>query len=904
MIKELKYNGYTANTSDYESEDGDLDVSLGMICEEGRLKPVSSPTVIMQLNQGEKIAFIHKTASYKHYIILNENGDMSWKDDSEMQAISMRNFNNVSQIVAIGNTLIVLSDDGMHYFLWKGQNEGYTYLGTRMPECSLSFGLLGEMVKTDSFEITFDNLEPSDAFSEEMPEKQRKQITEQVLAKVNKFIAEESTNKGRFLYPFLLRYAYRLYDGTLTMHSAPILMIASSDVVPQVFCSKLEGEGTASFFNKATLEIAGALHTIDYAVENQAQINALQNWKDIINSIDIFVSQPIYTYDQSGEFVKFIEVDDKDAYCVCKHTNQAADVNVFPLRYQRNEMHKLYSFTFDPVNFQYPRWRLMLPHKSEEEVKSNIRDCAHFYFLHSIKVEELTSERTKITVDEEYLQSLVTREVMTDDYDSHDTIIPKYAFEYNSRLNVANISKNLFNGYAAQSLFNFSDGYINKYTDETPTFGDGKESVYVYVYIKQDGKDIIVQSNTGIFGKKAPLLFFYYPNINAYKAVITKVDYTPTFYEIKLEKHNFLNGAFYFGGWEDLSQIIFDEPEVSEDKNISLPNKIYTSEVNNPFFFPLLGINTVGTGDIYGIRSAAKALSEGQFGQFPLYAFTSEGVWALEVSDTGSYSARQPVTRDVCINPESITQIDSAVLFATNRGIMIISGSQTTCITDTINSPALFSIEDLPKKDELLKIYNDKQDSPITTDEIKYIPFLEFLSSCKMIYDYTHQRIIVYNSHVSYAYIFSLKSKMWGMMLSDITDNVNSYPEALAMAMKAEGSSKIPVLVNCSDESGEDVTTFIVTRPFKLDDPNILKTISTIIQRGFFKSENINQVLYGSNDLYNWNVVWSSKDKYLRGFRGTPFKAFRLAWVATLNKSESILGCTVQFNHRMTNKPR
>ena len=42
---------------------------------------------------------------------------------------------------------------------------------------------------------------------------QKASITNQVLAKINKFIAEESTQKGKFIFPFLVRYAYRLYDG-------------------------------------------------------------------------------------------------------------------------------------------------------------------------------------------------------------------------------------------------------------------------------------------------------------------------------------------------------------------------------------------------------------------------------------------------------------------------------------------------------------------------------------------------------------------------------------------------------------------------------------------------------------------------------------------------------------------
>ena len=111
---------------------------------------------------------------------------------------------------------------------------------------------------------------------------------------------------------------------------------------------------------------------------------------------------------------------------------------------------------------------------------------------------------------------------------------------------------------------------------------------------------------------------------------------------VSVRETQFLNGAFFFSDFEAMDKYIVNknplqegtflriEELTSQDEVIELPNKIYTSEVNNPFFFPLSGINTIGTGEIKGICSAVKALSEGQFGQFPLYAFTDEGVWALE----------------------------------------------------------------------------------------------------------------------------------------------------------------------------------------------------------------------------------------------------------------------------------
>ena len=51
---------------------------------------------------------------------------------------------------------------------------------------------------------------------------------------VSKFIRERSVDRGMFIYPFFIRYAYRLYDGTSYMQSAPILMIPSSGVTPHV----------------------------------------------------------------------------------------------------------------------------------------------------------------------------------------------------------------------------------------------------------------------------------------------------------------------------------------------------------------------------------------------------------------------------------------------------------------------------------------------------------------------------------------------------------------------------------------------------------------------------------------------------------------------------------------------
>ncbi len=899
MQKEIKYNGFSAVPSDYESADGDLAASLNIVPEDGALVTVGQPETVLRLQTPKRVISIHSTSAFSHYIILDPtDNSLSWLDSGSIDPDSkepttalttLPDFDTQAGIYGIetvGNTLVVLTADAMHYLLWKGKDEGYLYLGTHLPECPISFGLQGEVVRSDEFSISFDKIAEGDIFKE-FSDSNKTRISDQVLAKVNKFIAEHSTDKGRFIYPFLVRYAYRLYDGSLTMHSAPVLMIASSDLAPQVFWSHITGKGS---YTDAKLYIVAVEQKLDYAVINASRLEDLRLWKDIVRSVDVFVSKPIYTYDQNGKCERFTKSEQYGSYCVCKHTNQKADTAKFPLRYQKRTFNELYAFTFDPQNLKYPSARLMIPRRSADTVKEDIRSVSQFYLLESVKLEQLATVRTPLNVEEDYLQSLLTREVMTDDYDSHDRLIPRYAFAYNARLNMANLRKVLYDSFNAGAQFAFTDGYVMN--GSMPGILDSKISYCVFFFIKQDGRDIVVQGESYMLGNLTPTLFLFYPNVNAYKAVIVEWNSFPSCHEVQLEQHSFLNGAFFFGGWDDPAENATTPTASSdEDRIVDVPNKIYTSEVNNPFYFPVKGINTVGTGAILGISSAVKALSEGQFGQFPLYAFTSEGVWALEVSSSGTYSARQPVTRDVCVNSGSITQIDSAVLFATERGIMLISGSTSVCISDSLDADTAFSMTQMPYSEELL------EKNGMTAADVSVIPFKDFIKECRMIYDYTNQRIVVYNPEQPYAYVYSLKSKAWGMMQSTIGSSVSSYPEALAM-------DKNGSLVDLSLSGAGSANGIILTRPLKFGAPDVLKTVDTVIQRGYFRKGHVQCVLYGSRDLFNWQMVCSSRDHRLRGFRGTPYKYFRLALLCQLSSDERLYGCTVQFTPRFQNRPR
>lgn len=882
MIKEIKYNGYSANPSDYECADGDLAIAMNLIPENGVLKSVQKPKCLFTLSQGKKVIYIHNISTYKHYIIHDtESETLQWlssndinKQPENIVSISGR---ELYQVTSLGNTLIILTSDGIIYTLYK--SDTYILMGSNPVFPSLSFRLRASTEKSNTLSASFPgfyiNLIPGALLSADACQS----VKDTVLSYTNKYTADAKT-AGLFQYPFMIRYAYRMYDGTLNYISSPIKIYPSYGTP---FLITYEGNSMSNNqyvgFNMSVLSVVSKLY---YKITNFDEVKkSMSEWSELIRSIDIFITPPLYTIDQDNmcksifnygpwgspgkSYVNF-------SYCA----NSKNENNSGELIYRRH----------DASEFTNPLKDMFFGMLGKPLVDDD--SSLPFYLISSIDVKEIQSGENIVSIEKEALNSLEAKEVMEGDSNLVGTIVAKHAFPYNARLNLTGVTI-IPPKFPLESCFEYANG---EYDDETKKAIKKTYSYKAYIFIEAEKRKVMVQLLSGI-QMNIVNSYFFYPNINAKELIIERIDGdgTKSYSYNKLYKHETLNGVY--GNINTIFSIKPDMNLITDTEiGITYLNKIYTSDVNDPFSFPATGVCAVGIGTIIGLSSAAKALSQGQFGQFPLYCFSTDGIWALEISSTGSYSARQPITRDICVNTDSITQIDNAVLFATDRGIMLISGSRSQCISDILDCELAFSVSSLP---HLNKLINNTEFNSV---DFQFLTFHEFLKKCKMIYDYTNQRIIIYNPSCTYAYLYSMKSKQWGMMCSNIVSNLNSYPEALAMTSNNE------LVIFSQGNNTASTTSLAVTRPFKMDDLNIFKTINTIIQRGYFKSSHITQVLYGSNDLFNWHVVWSSTDKYLRGFRGTPYKAFRLALICTFDKSESLLGFSVQFNPRMLNRLR
>lgn len=724
--------------------------------------------------------------------------------------------------------------------------------------------------------------------------KYEKENFDAIMASANKFVAQQATEQNKFIFPFFVRYAVKLTDGSYARISEPILLIPNSGYVPFMY---YDGKGIKAYAFIANLQ---------YAVVNGID----EKWNDFIESIDVFCSAPIYPYKQGEEY--------KDTEMLFKH-----------LFYKQNE--------YDQISGTDCSYSMLLPDNGWGRSKFDLFDMADkffgvktmvgdnsnhaiiqvapnhntleqiesinaFYLIHSFKPMEL-----KVNIDEfnlpvftdinlkpNILSVLQTLPKLTDNSLSNVRFFDASLTAYNQRLHLYNFKMQLPEPSTLEQM-NTAGVYDSNET----------RCKAITVYIKTAKGEKIVQIKPDQLQKTTAAFWFFYPHNAAYKAEIvfshTSRPETEYVKILNLKQHQFLNGAYWMhNSLYDNSPIL--QADIDSD-NYTLPkpddcadytNNILQSEVASPFNFSDTLLSQIQASRIYALSSAAKALSQGQFGQYPLYVFTDEGIWAMQISDTGSYIARQPITRDVCTNRNHITQLDAAVLFITSRGLMLIQGSETSCISEIIDTDTPFNLLSLPA---FHKLHHDiahttRQDNCLPTK-----PFSEFTQEARIIYDYPNQRIFLYAPTITYSYVFSLRSKMWGMMLSEFTSHLNAYPNAIAVESSGE-------VLDFANLISQPTKCLFCTRPIKLQSPDMLKTIRTVIQRGCFEPEHINTVIYAARDLTHWHLIASSTGNEVRNIHGSPYKFFRIAAIATLNPEESINGASIQFTPRQTNRLR
>lgn len=333
-------------------------------------------------------------------------------------------------------------------------------------------------------------------------------------------------------------------------------------------------------------------------------------------------------------------------------------------------------------------------------------------------------------------------------------------YAYNGRLHVGNIKTKLSPFYPV-SMF------------DSNSWGGSTSLLNSEVHIKTDNGLKIVHNSGAVGSSLTPYLS--YPDHRAVKLIL----YASNGYkEFPLKPHPFLNIAY------NLSQLapyqISDFPsgiysELPEDNTEISPNKLKVSEVSNPLYFPAKQTYVVSNRAITKLATATTALSTGQFGQFPLYVFTEEGIFAMSTG-TGdiAYTNSFPVTRDVCNNPDSVVSTDNAVVFSTESGLKVLSGSTVEDISGEIEGYLPTAVDSSPIIKKVANVAG-------FTNLLSSTEFVYYLEGAKVGYNYEDKEIIVANPNFLYSYVYNIGSGSWYKISASISRFLNSYPECLAV---------------------------------------------------------------------------------------------------------------------------
>lgn len=891
--KSVSFTGITQATSDLDCRDGDLSISHNIINQDGAMRPIVAPDVAFSLNVGEQLIYVHKGDGFKNYFITDSSNLLYFTDDNktERQDVIPVRDRTIRQMVGIGNSVAVLFEDGIEYLLYK--DNGYKTLGSKPPELQISFGLVGGPSKeVVGMQVDCSSNDIEGRGGSYLLGATAKSVTDVLVARINEVLAKFRYN-NLFSQPFLICYAYKLLGQTDYMVSPPVLMQpVSHGCYPFIQATKLNL--SSNILKGFTCDMMFAACRPDYHIRKEV-LERLHDWKEIITSVDIYVSPEIPIFKESGLFGGIYSAKGSSSnFLTC--TYGKSSITLYESEEQYNRLNPVYAELGTIGNHigSSMEYALNTPVYTTEEVNEKIYGSSNFYLYKSYKIEELKTVQIIKPDEEGILDNIAIRPELkaVEDYNSHDILSASKAVVYNGRLHMSGVKKSFF-GFNPCALVPYNNGVRKDNNIFATDNFELKTYDYKFTYlIKEDGKVVKAVSDISQLNSVDGLLF--YPNPNVVKVLVEKISSTETLYsEDVFKSHESLNDSV------TVSNIrTYKKTYNNSDYNVGTQaydyNKIYTSDVNSIFNFPLSGRTTIGAGTVYGVSAVSKALSPGQFGQFPLYAFSSEGVYAMEVNpNTGLFSSIHLISRDVCNNADSITQIDGAVLFTSERGVLLVDGSDVRPISAEMNG-LNFNINNVVQLNTVLT------KEGVLGELGGMIRFSDFIRHCQMAYDYPNSRIVLFRQDMSYAYVYSLNSRSWATISADYNHVVTDYPNVY---MQGNKNQVYDLFDKIEYDSGKEAKTIIVTRPMKFGNAEY-KSINTIINRGILKKGRGGIILFASLDGLTYYPIGSAVGQKLTRLQGTAHRYFRLAIVGNMSMNESLSMSSVFITPKWIKKPR
>lgn len=634
--------------------------------------------------------------------------------------------------------------------------------------------------------------------------------------------SENKTGAYMFSDFFWIRYAYRLYDGSVVKASAPILVASPYRYTPGTF-----------YFNYKTINMLGETKVIDMVTSYGFGVIGLlpddgplldDMWKDFIVDIDIFVSKPIGAANIEAviDNIKKSNYKPTESFSNISRLGEVEPAKIADMCMKESTLYHLK--TINPYTDDY----------KELDAKDKRK-----YFL-------LADDKD----DGRKYESIIMQEEMSGIGSSTHKIGANVSYGYNKRLHIADTKTTLFDGYPiGMERFDFLviEKDIHNWeprTTITDNITQPKEfNYYVTGYGLRRGYNGISYSGfttppkEGLMGYLAKIEidtaagreYVYkfsktnnriylsavvsYPDLRAkHITLFALYDNDDKVYEVFSHGLNqeynmgisyYINLDRMFNYEENENVFIVDHgiapitwynkegdkvsTEYTKKSLLELldrynktkvvirePNKIKVSEVDNPMAFSNASTYQVSNGTILNIATNAMRVSEGQFGQYPLYVFTTKGIYAMNVGGAEAVytTVHAPISFDIPI-ARHLCSTNNGVAFVSERGIKFITGGQQVdLLTSAIETSNIDMNLELPVGlDKQFLIIQDKEDFLDTLYKIDALAF-----------DAVENEIVISIRDTDFNYVINLSNgTLWLSEENFHTVVKNSYPNLLVV---------------------------------------------------------------------------------------------------------------------------
>ena len=811
MKKVINIGGIERQLSVSNMADGSMYELRGMTHRGGNLRPqgglVENENVT--LSAGDRLLYVHGYGDYEHYIVWKKNMDLCYVTAGE-EILIEQEVRYIDKVVSIGNILIVVGTEtsfgikSTRTWLWKGSS----YKEQKMSELPLlifsreEYDSLGA---TETMTLKYEKSYYGSTGTIVTEESMQRELTD-TYSTLRGMMQEKAWGMHKFCDAMLVRYGVRLYDGSYIAVSPPILM------EPQRLYDYKAGVTLDEEYTGKEMRtyIEGYSYSLGYRIDESVKsIDA-----EMCPYIDIFVSAPILQDDLANEKVT--------RYSITPTLNGAGD----------------YTLAYDV---------------SQKGI--DIDEHYVYYRVESLEVTSLQKEIEELGYKEEALKvggkmSYLRQLPILERVNMPVLFEAQSAMVYNNRLHMGDITEYLVSKYNL-GHYHYNDA------------NEGDEGYYkrtyqiVIVYYDVDGveKKSIGQYSNVMEGSDMSKIIGI-PDARAKRIVIAwpymKID-------VSLKEHPMENMSYYYSE-SGIPTMSITEAEYNQLRQMVEDNKVVrrdvlkVSELNNPLVWPNDKTYTVGSGKIVAMAVATKAMSQGQFGQYPLYVFTSEGVYAmLSGSGVVLYGNIAPVNHHVVENPRTVCSIDDAVVFGTRQGLFVMSGSEAVCISEPLDEHGL----PLPGDGRYANLENLVQN--ICGEDLSGMMLRERIAEGGVAYHYANREILLYDK-LGDCKIYSIDNKKWYSSHFNVNYAVENYPD---LCIVEDGK-----VYSVQDVPGNRSAVLLVTNPMQLIDTTSVKRVMRIHLVSSFMSEEAHNGLYVgvgvSNDGEEYAVAWSKRMKVSR----------------------------------------